>query len=105
MATRMAIVGHSCSLPRDAGITAATSTTIAVTAAWSTVVGLGVTLLAIPVMDGLSRGKLAIANRLGSRALRADAIESTACGYLSAVVVVGLVAQLLLQAWWVECCD
>ena len=50
----------------------------------------------------LSRQKLALAEQLGSRALRADAIESITCGWLSFVVVIGLLAQLALGAWWVD---
>ena len=65
-------------------------------------VGLILTVAAIPIMYVLSRQKLAVAEQLGSRALRADAIESITCGWLSFVVVVGLVAQLALGAWWVD---
>jgi divalent metal cation (Fe/Co/Zn/Cd) transporter len=66
------------------------------------VMGLGLTLAAIPIMWWLARRKLALADRLGSRALKADAVESITCGYLSGAVVVGLMAQLLLNAWWVD---
>jgi divalent metal cation (Fe/Co/Zn/Cd) transporter len=64
--------------------------------------GLGVTLAAMPLMVLLSRAKTGIAERIGSRALRADAIESIACAYLSAVVVAGLVAQWLFGVWWID---
>lgn len=64
--------------------------------------GLAVALVAIPAMYWLSRSKLRVAERIGSRALRADAMEAIACGWLSFVVVVGLVAQLLLHAWWLD---
>lgn len=64
--------------------------------------GLALALAAIPIMYFLSRQKLSIAEQLGSRALRADAIESITCGWLSFVVVVGLLAQLVLKAWWVD---
>ncbi len=64
--------------------------------------GLILSVAAIPIMYVLSRQKLAVAERLGSRALRADAIESITCGWLSFVVVIGLVAQLALGAWWVD---
>jgi divalent metal cation (Fe/Co/Zn/Cd) transporter len=64
--------------------------------------GLVLTIAAIPIMWWLSRRKLAIAEQLGSRALRTDAMESIICGYLSVAVVVGLLAQLLLGAWWVD---
>jgi divalent metal cation (Fe/Co/Zn/Cd) transporter len=64
--------------------------------------GLVVTVLAIPIMYFLARRKLAVAEALGSRALRADAVESITCGWLAFVVVAALVAQLLLGAWWVD---
>lgn len=64
--------------------------------------GLVLAVVAIPIMYWLARGKRTLADQLGSRALRADAAESVACGYLSAVVVVGLLAQALLGAWWVD---
>jgi divalent metal cation (Fe/Co/Zn/Cd) transporter len=64
--------------------------------------GLILTVAAIPIMYVLSRQKLALAEQLGSRALRADAIESITCGWLSLVVVIGLLAQLAFEAWWVD---
>jgi divalent metal cation (Fe/Co/Zn/Cd) transporter len=62
--------------------------------------GLVLAVLAIPVMRWLAKAKMRVADQIGSRALRADAVESIACGYLSGVVVIGLVAQLLMQGWW-----
>ena len=64
--------------------------------------GLLVSLAAIPIMWLLSRRKLQIAEALGSRALRTDAVESITCGWLSFVVLIGLLAQLALSAWWVD---
>jgi divalent metal cation (Fe/Co/Zn/Cd) transporter len=64
--------------------------------------GLLVSLAAIPIMWFLSRRKLQIAEALGSRALRTDAVESITCGWLSLVVLIGLLAQLALGAWWVD---
>lgn len=64
--------------------------------------GLAISLLAIPIMYFLSRRKLQIAHELGSRALRADAVESITCGWLALVVVAALVVQLLVDAWWVD---
>jgi divalent metal cation (Fe/Co/Zn/Cd) transporter len=55
-----------------------------------------------PIMILLTRRKIAIATQLGSRALRADAAESITCGWLSLVVVVGLLADYVLGAWWVD---
>jgi divalent metal cation (Fe/Co/Zn/Cd) transporter len=64
--------------------------------------GLIVSALAIPTMYFLSRCKLRLAEALGSRALRTDAIESITCGWLSLVVVAALVAQVVIGAWWVD---
>jgi divalent metal cation (Fe/Co/Zn/Cd) transporter len=80
-------------------------------AAWSlwahhggefSVPGLIVASVAMPIMYALARRKLDVARQLGSRAMRADAVESITCGWLSLVVVVGLVANFLLAAWWVD---
>ncbi|MBS0278106.1 MAG: cation transporter [Proteobacteria bacterium] len=64
--------------------------------------GLVLSIAAIPIMYFLSKRKLTLAERLGSRALRADAFEGIACGWLSFAVVVGLVAQLIFADWWVD---
>jgi len=64
--------------------------------------GMLVSLAAIPVMWLLSWRKLRVAEALGSRALRTDAVESITCGWLSFVVLIGLLAQMALGAWWVD---
>src|ERR1700730_1680727 len=64
--------------------------------------GFIISVLAIPTMYLLSRRKLQVANALGSRAVRADAVEGIACGWLAFVVVAALVAQLVVGAWWVD---
>jgi divalent metal cation (Fe/Co/Zn/Cd) transporter len=64
--------------------------------------GLIITVLAIPVMYFLARRKLQVAEALGSRAMRTDAVESITCGWLAVVVVAALLAQLITGAWWVD---
>lgn len=64
--------------------------------------GLVLCVLTIPIMRTLARRKIAVADKLGSRALRADAMESITCGWLSLAVVVGLAAQFLFRAWWID---
>jgi divalent metal cation (Fe/Co/Zn/Cd) transporter len=64
--------------------------------------GFIVTLLAIPIMRYLATRKIDLANRLGSRALRADAVESITCGWLSVVAVASLGAQVIFGAWWID---
>ena len=56
----------------------------------------------MPVMYVLAKQKIAVAKELGSRAMRADAMESVTCGWLSLVVVAGLIVQGLTEAWWVD---
>jgi divalent metal cation (Fe/Co/Zn/Cd) transporter len=84
---------------------------VVLSAAWSlwtqqgedfSMVGLVVALLAIPIMYFLAKRKIYIAEKIGSRALRADAVESITCGWLSFVVVAGLTAQYLIGAWWID---
>jgi divalent metal cation (Fe/Co/Zn/Cd) transporter len=84
---------------------------VAASAAWSlwtregaefSPVGMAVALAAIPIMYVLARRKLDIADKLGSRAMRTDAVESIACGWLSFVVVIGLLAQLFTGLWWID---
>jgi divalent metal cation (Fe/Co/Zn/Cd) transporter len=64
--------------------------------------GFIVALAAIPAMRYLAYRKIAIAKKIGSRALRADAMEAATCGWLSLVVVVSLAAQWLVGAWWID---
>lgn len=64
--------------------------------------GLIVALVAIPAMRWLAHRKIVIAEKIGSPALRADAIEAVTCGWLSLVVVVTLAAQWLVGAWWID---
>jgi divalent metal cation (Fe/Co/Zn/Cd) transporter len=64
--------------------------------------GLVIAVLAMPIMYGLARRKIALAEKIGSRALRADAVESITCGWLSLAVVSGLLAQLAFGFWWID---
>jgi divalent metal cation (Fe/Co/Zn/Cd) transporter len=64
--------------------------------------GLVLAAIAIPIMFALAKAKRRMADAIGSAALRADAAESIACGYLSGVVVIGLLTQWVIGAWWVD---
>lgn len=64
--------------------------------------GLLVALVAIPAMRYLAHRKITIAEEIGSRALRADAMEAVTCGWLSFVVVASLAVQWLFGAWWID---
>ena len=66
--------------------------------AWGILIGL-VAKIGMPILAGY---KLRVAARLNSRALRADAVESIVCGYLSIVLMVGLAATRILGWWWLD---
>ena len=65
---------------------------------WGILIGL-VAKIGMPI---LAAYKLRVAARLNSRALRADAIESITCGYLSIILIIGLAATRLLGWWWLD---
>jgi len=65
---------------------------------WGILIGL-VAKIGMPILAGL---KLKVAARLNSRALRADAMESITCGYLSIVLMAGLAATRLFGWWWLD---
>lgn len=62
--------------------------------------GLVLAVVAVPVMGWLAKAKMRVADPISSRALRTDAVESIACGYLSGIVALGLIGQLLMPGWW-----
>ena len=64
--------------------------------------GVAITAATIPIMYVLAKRKIAIAEKIGSRALRADAMESITCGWLSFAVLAGLLVQLAFDAWWAD---
>jgi len=66
--------------------------------AWGILIG-AVAKLGMPILAGY---KLKVAARLNSRALRADAVESITCGYLSIVLMIGLAATWWLGWWWLD---
>ena len=65
---------------------------------WGILIGL-VATFGMPILAGY---KLRVAARLNSRALRADAMESITCGYLSIVLMIGLAATRLCGWWWLD---
>lgn len=66
--------------------------------AWGILIGV-VAKVGMPILAGY---KLQVAARLGSAALRADAMEAITCGYLSIVLMVGLAATTLFGWWWLD---
>jgi divalent metal cation (Fe/Co/Zn/Cd) transporter len=65
-------------------------------------VGIVLTALSLLVMPALARRKGAAGRALGSRAVEADSRQTWACASLSAVVLAGLVLNLLVGWWWAD---
>ena len=65
-------------------------------------VGIGLTALSLFAMVWLARAKRRAAAALGSRALQADAFQTTACFWLSAITLVGIGLNALLGWWWAD---
>ncbi len=64
--------------------------------------GIAIAVVAALGMPLLARAKILVADEIGSRALRADAMETFTCGYLSWVLLAGLAANALLHWWWLD---
>ena len=64
--------------------------------------GIALAVAALLVMPLLWRWRRGLADRLDSPALRGDAACSVVCIYLSAVLLVGLLANRFLGWWWAD---
>ncbi len=62
--------------------------------------GIGLTIASLLVMAALWRWRLALADRLGSPALRGDAACSMVCLYMAGVALVGL--NQFFGLWWIR---
>jgi divalent metal cation (Fe/Co/Zn/Cd) transporter len=68
--------------------------------AWGLVIG-AIAVVGMPVLARLKR-RLAAADRLNSKSLRADAAEAISCAYLSTVLIAGLLLSRVFGWWWVD---
>jgi divalent metal cation (Fe/Co/Zn/Cd) transporter len=59
----------------------------------------GLSLIIMPILGAM---KLRIAHTIESRALRADAMETFVCAWLSLALLLGLLLHLLLDWWWAD---
>jgi divalent metal cation (Fe/Co/Zn/Cd) transporter len=64
--------------------------------------GVVLAALSLVVMPVLARAKRAVAPILGSSAAVADAKQTNLCALMSAVLLVGLVANAALGWWWAD---
>lgn len=77
-------------------------TLVAKEAPSTSLVGIVLGSLSLLIMPGLSWAKLRLAARLESKALRAEALETLACSYLTVTLLIGLGANSLLGSWWAD---
>lgn len=64
--------------------------------------GIALTIASLIIMAVLWRWRLALADRLGSPALRGDAACSMVCLYMAGVALAGLVLNQFLGLWWAD---
>ena len=64
--------------------------------------GIVLAALSLVVMPVLARAKRRVGVALGSRALQADAFQTTACMYLSAILLGGLALNAVWGLWWAD---
>jgi divalent metal cation (Fe/Co/Zn/Cd) transporter len=65
-------------------------------------VGIVLAVVSLIVMPVLAWRKRVVARQLDSRALQADATQTTLCTYLSAILLFGLVTNALFGWWWAD---
>ncbi len=64
--------------------------------------GIAIAAASVVAMPLLARAKRRLAASLGSASLRADARQSSLCGYLSAILLGGLALNALFGWWWAD---
>ncbi len=65
-------------------------------------IGIILAIASLIAMPLLANYKKRLAMKIGSRALRADALETLACSWLSFALLLGLSANVLLGWWWAD---
>jgi divalent metal cation (Fe/Co/Zn/Cd) transporter len=71
-------------------------------AAETSPIGIAVAIIAAIGMPFLAKAKLRVADKMDSRALRADAMETLTCGYLSWILLIGLALNAVTHWWWID---
>lgn len=64
--------------------------------------GIGLAIAAAIIMPLLWQGKLRVAKQIGSAALKADAVCSVTCAYMSFTLLAGLLLNKFLGLWWAD---
>ncbi|MCZ7537892.1 MAG: cation transporter [Acidimicrobiia bacterium] len=64
--------------------------------------GIGLAIVSLVVMPLLAHAKRQVGEQLASRAVTADATETTLCVWLSAILLTGLAANAAFGWWWAD---
>jgi divalent metal cation (Fe/Co/Zn/Cd) transporter len=64
--------------------------------------GIGLTLATLAICQPLGAAKRRIGAKLGSGATVGEGTQNLLCGYLAIAVLVGLLANALFGAWWLD---
>ena len=64
--------------------------------------GMGLAIVSLVVMPLLARAKRRVGEQLGSRAVTADATETSLCVWMSAILLIGLAANAVFGWWWAD---
>lgn len=65
-------------------------------------IGIAIAALSLVVMPVLARSKRRVAATLNSRALLADSRQTDICAYLSAILLGGLILNVVFGFWWAD---
>lgn len=65
-------------------------------------VGLAVLVLSVLIMPVIARASRRVARALGSRALEADAAQTSVCAYLSVIALAGVGLNAAMGWWWAD---
>lgn len=68
----------------------------------ASVPGIVILVLSVLIMPVLARAKRSVASALESRALNADAKQTSLCAYLSAIALGGVLLNALFDWWWAD---
>jgi len=83
-------------------LSSAASLLLRISSAEGSYVGIGILLAAAIIMPWLGRRKRELSAQTCSSALRADAVQSSVCAYMSWIALIGIVLNTVFHAPWID---
>jgi len=65
-------------------------------------IGIGLSVITLATMPPLARAKRHVGEQIGSSATASESRQTTLCAYLSATLLIGLLANAVLGWWWAD---